>query len=76
MKRLSPDAGRRRTRRRHEGVAPEVVPLYAASVFAAATLAFATFVAPDAMRTTARAMPIDACHPVATTDRIDDDARG
>ncbi|NCT71116.1 MAG: hypothetical protein GXC75_09230 [Xanthomonadaceae bacterium] len=76
MKRGSPDAGRRRARRRDDGTAAEVVPLCAASVFAAATLAMATLGAPDALRTMTGTVPKDAaCHPAAM-HRNDDNARG
>lgn len=73
MKRASPDAGRRRARRRDDGASLDVVPLYAASVFAAATLAFATFTAPDILRVT---RSHDPCAPLTANIPADDDARG
>lgn len=75
MKRVSPDAGRRRARRRDDGASLDVVPLYAASVFAVATLAFATWGAPDVLRV-ATAAPLDTCPPFTAAARTDDDARG
>ena len=76
MKRGAPDAGRRRARRRDDGTATGVAPLCAASVFAAATLAFATLDVPDTLRVMTDTVPKDAaCHPAAM--HLDDDnARG
>ena len=77
MKRGSPDAGRRRARRRDDGTGAEVAPLCAASVFAAATLAIATLGAPDTLRTMTDTVPKDAaCHPAAMHLNDDDNARG
>ncbi|PZQ27977.1 MAG: hypothetical protein DI562_12300 [Stenotrophomonas acidaminiphila] len=77
MKRGSPDAGRRRARRRDDGTATGVAPLCAASVFAAATLAFATLDVPDTLRAMTDSVPKDAaCHPAAMHLNDDDNARG
>ncbi|WP_394695216.1 hypothetical protein [Pseudoxanthomonas japonensis] len=77
MKRGSPDAGRRRARRRDDGTGAEVAPLCAASVFAAATLAIATLGVPDTLRTMTDTVPKDAaCHPAAMHLNDDDNARG
>lgn len=78
MKRGSPDAGRRRARRRDNGTATDVAPLCAASVFAAATLAIATLAVPDALRTMGDTVPpMDAaCHPAGLHRKDDQGARG
>ena len=76
MKRCSPDAGRRRARRRDDGAAADVLPLCATGVFAVATLAIATFTAPATVRGIATT-PVEACTPLATpVDPAHDDARG
>ena len=75
MKRYSPDAGRRRARRRDDGAAADVMPLCATGVFAAATLALATLTAPaalDGMTTTSS----ERCPPLAVPRPPHDDARG
>jgi len=75
MKRLSPDAGRRRARRRDDGSAADVMPLCATGMFAAATLAIATLAAPASLRSMTTTA-LDACHPIATISRPHDDTRG
>ena len=62
MKRVSPDAGRRRARQREAGAAAEVAPLCAAGVLAAATMVFNAWAAPASWRTMEQAR-MDACPP-------------
>ncbi|MBD9478087.1 hypothetical protein [Pseudoxanthomonas sp. PXM02] len=76
MRRLSPDAGRRRARRRDDGAAADVVPLCATGVLAVATLAITTFVAPDSLRATVAATATEACQPHSTALHARDDTRG
>jgi hypothetical protein len=76
MKRVSPDAGRRRARRRERGAAAAVAPLYATGVFAVATLALVTFAAPASLRATATTTSVDACPPLAEAHRTYDETRG
>jgi hypothetical protein len=76
MKRASPDAGRRRARRRERGAAADVAPLYATGVFAVATLALVTFAAPASLRAMAPTTSVDACPPRAEAQRTYEYARG
>jgi len=64
MKRMSPDTGRRRARRRDAGADAEVMPLCVAGVFAAAAVAMATLVTPASLRFPATATAaLAACDP-------------
>jgi len=74
MKRWSPDAGRRRARRRDEGAVLDPLPLCAAGVVAAATMVLMPWVAPTPLSAMASTKTDTCLHTAAPTTR--DTTRG